>query len=95
MIKQDIHGSDHTDRSSIWWMNVHAAQVEKLILENWCVTIRDLFSALELSIESIHIWCQMQEPYFQHERISELVPVWDKYINVRGDCGEKLSPSVT
>jgi hypothetical protein len=89
MLKQDIHGSDHTDRSSIWWMNVHAAQVEKLILENWCVTIRDLSSALELSIESVRIWCQMQEPYFQHKRILELVPVWDKYINVCGDCGEK------
>ena len=54
MIKQDIHGSDHTDRSSICWMNVNAAQMKKLILENRCVTIQDLSSALGLSIESVH-----------------------------------------
>jgi len=88
MIKQDTHGSYHTDKSSIW-MNVNAAQVKKLILENWCVTIRDLSTALGLSIESVHKWCQMQEPDFQHDRILKLVPVWDKYINVRDDCGEK------
>jgi len=34
MIKQDIHGSDHKDRSSIWWMNVNPAQMKILILEN-------------------------------------------------------------
>jgi len=38
-------------------------------LENWCVTIRDLSTALGLSIESVHKWCQMQEPDFQHDRI--------------------------
>jgi hypothetical protein len=36
-------------------MNVNAAQVKKLILENWCVTIQDLPTALGLSIESVHM----------------------------------------
>jgi len=50
-------------------MNANAAQMKKLILENWYATIQDLSSAMGLSTESVHKWCWMQEPDFQHDRI--------------------------
>jgi hypothetical protein len=37
---------------------------------------------------AVHEWLQMQEPEFYHDRIFELVPRWDRCINVLGDYVE-------
>jgi len=47
------------------------------------------FHSNEEVVSSVREWLRMHEPNFFHNGILMLIPRWDKYINISGDCAEK------